>query len=59
MRNLFFGLSIYVLVVSVLFHDIINLYATFVGVLLFCVLSGLLLGNVLGAISLRIQERNW
>ncbi len=57
MRNLFFGLFIYLFVVSVLFHDYVNVYSTLAGILTACVLSGIGIGNVLGAISHHNQER--
>ncbi len=60
MRYLFFGLFIYILIVSVIFHDFMNIYSTSVGVLSACVLSGIGLGNLLGEIVLRNQEeRDW
>ena len=58
MRNLFFGLLIYICILSILFHDYVNSYSSLVGTLSACVFSGLVIGNILGEISLRYQERD-
>ncbi len=57
MRHLIFGLFTYIFIVLILFHDYMYIYVSLLGILSACLLSGIGLGNVLGAISLYNQER--